>query len=488
MELTQSNKKLRFNYMNQTSSLISSFPITFCLESYASRYSAFALINRLALLAEYCPRFAQASLALALLEIKKTTIGSSLYADTHKRALFLKERYIELGIYQQDPAPIEDYDMNWVSNADETYKTDIQKLESDLNIFKASLVKNSVRIGLIDIANLYYRAGDFSSASKTLQRAEECCVDFSQLLEMYYLTTKVFISSELYKAVLSNFKKVDSIYTSSKITENKTSFYAFFAISSMASGAYRQALDQFIKLDYSELNSFDGFTCNLDIGIYGAFCALATASRAEIKSLLLENKNFVQYLDHDSNLYDMLNYFYNGSYSKFSQLLEQKLATLVIDIFFHKQINIILKMIQKNIIIHYIQPRITADLQIMYKCCLFDSVQALENELICMISSKVIYARLDLVTYHLEIDTTQPETSAASSTFQDKDFDSNIDNKLNIVQKQIKESKTSNLTGTLYTLDSLLICNEQLAINRELNKNNICFKINNLKLKWPDFL
>ena len=65
-----------------------------------------------------------------------------------------------------------------------------------------------------------------------------------------------------------------------------------------------------------------------DIAVYGGLCALATFDRDELKSKVIDNTNFRNYLELEPHIRELITSFYNSKYSTCLKILEENKASI----------------------------------------------------------------------------------------------------------------------------------------------------------------
>jgi len=141
---------------------------TLDLEAYLSNYTGITRIRRLAFIASTSPAYKKDALAIAVAEVKRTS-NTALYLE-------LVANSGDDGGMPRDDA--------WVEQVDRKSQQRLDKLESDLNNHKTSLVKESIRMGHTDLGEFHYERGDFNAALKCFVRTRDYCTTSKHIIAM----------------------------------------------------------------------------------------------------------------------------------------------------------------------------------------------------------------------------------------------------------------------------------------------------------------
>lgn len=69
-----------------------------------------------------------------------------------------------------------------------------------------------------------------------------------------------------------------------------------------------------------------------DIAVYGGLCALATFPRTELKTRVIDNVGFRQYLDLEPHVRDLIQGFYNSNYTVCLEIMDKWRVCLQLDL------------------------------------------------------------------------------------------------------------------------------------------------------------
>ena len=65
-----------------------------------------------------------------------------------------------------------------------------------------------------------------------------------------------------------------------------------------------------------------------DVAVYGGLCALASFDRTELKSKVIDNNEFKQFLELEPHIRELIHGFYNSKYSAVLDIMEKWKVTL----------------------------------------------------------------------------------------------------------------------------------------------------------------
>jgi len=131
-----------------------------------------------------------------------------------------------------------------------------------------------------------------------------------------------------------------------------------------------------------------------DVAIFGGLCALAMFDRAELKSKVLDNAAFKNFLELVPQIRELINDFYNSRYASCLAYLQQLRPELELDIHLYDHVEGLYQKIRSKALVQYFSPFISVDLNAMAQAFNTD-VASLEKELAGLIMEGSIQARID---------------------------------------------------------------------------------------------
>ncbi|KAI4973382.1 hypothetical protein ZWY2020_035643, partial [Hordeum vulgare] len=130
-----------------------------------------------------------------------------------------------------------------------------------------------------------------------------------------------------------------------------------------------------------------------DVAVYGALCALASFDRSELKSKVIDNINFRNFLELVPEVRELVNDFYASRYGSCLEHLEKLKPNLLLDIHLSEHLETLYNDIRHKAIVRYTVPFIYVDLNTMASA-FKSSVSMLEKELAALITENKIQRAL----------------------------------------------------------------------------------------------
>jgi COP9 signalosome complex subunit 1 len=133
-----------------------------------------------------------------------------------------------------------------------------------------------------------------------------------------------------------------------------------------------------------------------DVIVFAILGALATFSRADIKAKVLDNSDFRQFLEIDPLFREVVSHFYEGKYAECLGLLYQIKQDWIYNYYFADTVAELLRLFRVNMILQFLEPFSCADIKRMaqiFSC----SVQEIEKELVALIESDALNAKIDSI-------------------------------------------------------------------------------------------
>jgi len=157
---------------------------------------------------------------------------------------------------------------------------------------------------------------------------------------------------------------------------------------------YKAAAKKFIETSFELGNKFNDVIAPEDIAIYGSLCALAEFDRRELKTEVLDNAQFQNYLELVPRLGECLSDFYNSKYATCLAYLETLKNDLLLDIHLHDHVQSLYDKVRTKALVQYFSPYTSVDMNKMAQAFQVTMVD-LEKELSKLIVDGTISARID---------------------------------------------------------------------------------------------
>lgn len=181
---------------------------------------------------------------------------------------------------------------------------------------------------------------------------------------------------------------------------------AAYALASMAQGNYKDAAEEFVgtdprmsqaKLDDpTDEESYSEVLTPNDVAIYGGLCALASMTRVELQTKVLDNSDFRNYLELEPHIRRAISHFVSAKYSACLSILDSYKADYLLDIYLQPHVPHIYYEIRSKAIRQYFIPFSTVTLAALAEAFNTDE-PTIEHELTQLIKRGDLEARIDLV-------------------------------------------------------------------------------------------
>ncbi|KAF2716555.1 hypothetical protein K431DRAFT_235089 [Polychaeton citri CBS 116435] len=408
---------------------------TFDLEIWSGNYDGLLLPYRLAHIALRCTALRQQALSLAI-STAKSGNDVQLYSRLCDTAS------------QIDLPHLAVKDSEWMSKREEANRRELARLESELRGYKNNLIRESIRMGQEDLAVYHLSTGgpvpdpnnpatlpnsglnaaytafnkmrDHANtpshiAGMTLRQIFTGLLQAVQIVQsggaaVGYFTT---ISQNSYRLRTSGVKEEEQ----AKLTPVAGVVYS---IAQLGLGNYKAAAEGFksVPFEYSQLGPVHGhdFTRQVasanDVAIYGGLTALATMSREELQTQVLSG-SFRAFLELEPHMRKAISLYTTAKYQACLSTLRRYYSDWNLDIFLggravsaipESHVDRLLAKIREKSITAYFSSFSGVSLSSLADTfppaaarSSEEAVAAMEVELLTLIQSGALHARLDVV-------------------------------------------------------------------------------------------
>ncbi|MED6135721.1 COP9/signalosome complex subunit Csn1 [Stylosanthes scabra] len=356
------------------------------IEAYASLYSGRTKIMRLLFIADHCsdekignPSMKLDALRMAYDEIKKGE-NTQLMREVAQK---INGR---LG-------PSYELDSVWCDTVDRRAEQKKEKLENELNAYRTNLIKESIRMGYNDFGDFYYSHGQLGDAFKSYVRTRDYCTTSKHIVHMCMSVILVSIEMGQFTHVTSYVNKAEQAPDAlDPITSAKLRCAA--GLANLEAKKYKLAARKFLETNPELGSHYNEVIAPQDVATYGGLCALATFDRTELKSKVIDNLNFRNFLELVPEVRELINDFYSSHYASCLQYLGNLKANLLLDIHLHDHVETLYDQIRHKALIQYTLPFVSVDLNMMANA-FKTTVAELQKELEALITDNQIQARID---------------------------------------------------------------------------------------------
>ncbi|KAK9742910.1 hypothetical protein RND81_03G204900 [Saponaria officinalis] len=351
------------------------------VEAYASLYSGRTKIMRLLFIADQCenPNMQLEALRMAYDEIKKGE-DAQLFKEVSQR---IGGRLgVDYGV-----------DSGWIEGVERRAEQRKEKLDNELNAYRTNLIKESIRMGYNDFGDFFYSHGQLGDAFKNYVRTRDYCTTAKHIVNM--CLNAILVSIEL-----GQFSHVNSYVSKAEQTPEAlepvvtAKLRCAAGLANLETKKYKLAARKFLEVGPELANHYSEVIAPQDVATYGGLCALATFDRSELKSKVIDNLNFRNFLELVPEIRELINDFYSSHYASCLNYLGNLKANLLLDIHLHDHVETLYKDIRHKALIQYTLPFVSVDLNMMANA-FKTSVSGLQKELEALITNNQIQARID---------------------------------------------------------------------------------------------
>lgn len=250
-------------------------------------------------------------------------------------------------------------------------------------------------MGHEDLGNHFYASGDLPNAFKSYSRMRDFCTAQKHILDMHFQIIRVCIEQGNYLNVQSNIAKIKNLQKTPEEEESLAPrLAAAMGLSHLSAGHYANAARCFLECPPTLGSSFNEVISSNDVAVYGALCALASMDRNSLKTDVLDNSDFRNFLELEPHMRRAISYFYTAKYSSCLQILEDYKNDYLLDIHLQRHIKDLYEMIRSKSIVQYFIPFSCVTLASMAEAFATGEAE-LEKELVGMIGKGTLDARID---------------------------------------------------------------------------------------------
>jgi len=344
--------------------------------SYASRYEGEARHARLFFIAQRSSNLQQDALKALLRSLKKSG-NTQLYEEVTKKWIGGA-----LGAEWE-------FDKSWFDTMEKQMNQRLERAESEVAQAKSRAVRESIRMGHMEVGHICLERGNLQDALKAYLRSREFTSTPQHNTDMCLSVAIVSIALSQYRQAATYMSKIETMDDESI----RAKVRAIAGLNALHEGQYKTAARSFLEVDASQL-SFSSVLSVEDVAIYGCMCALATFNRPDLRQLVLESKAFKPLLDLVPDFKTLVHHFVDSKYGECLQCLNALKPQLMLDLHMHKFAEDVCTTISDKILIQYFTPYNSVDLRRMAQA-FGNDVNTLEKSLAQLISKGRLPARID---------------------------------------------------------------------------------------------
>ena len=288
-------------------------------------------------------------------------------------------------------------DTAWAETRNKQIKAEADRLDAELKGYKNNLIKESIRVrslcivpegteradfstqqmGNEDLGNFCYATGDFPAAAKAYTRMRDYATLPKHIAEMTLRQTLVALAQRAWMPASAHLIKLRNLHPSLPPVD-KPRFdhvgYALAGLAEMGGRNFRDAAAYFLCVDpqvfavssSSAPGSAGGdvvagivwtravLTPN-DVAVYGGLCALASMTRGELQTRVLDSSTFRAFLELEPHVRRAIAFFVNAKYAQCLSTLEAYRSDWLLDIYLQPLVADIFAVVRQKCIVQYFE-------------------------------------------------------------------------------------------------------------------------------------
>ncbi|MCO5576318.1 hypothetical protein L7F22_030127 [Adiantum nelumboides] len=172
-----------------------------------------------------------------------------------------------------------------------------------------NLIKESIRMGHNDLGDFHYGRGDLQLAFKCFVRTRDYCTTSKHIISMCLNVILVAVN-------LGQFHHVSTYVAKAEQTPDNqepqvvAKLRVAAGLAFLENQKYKHAARKFVETSSDLGVSYTEVIAPQDVATYGGLCALASFDRAELKSKVIDNINFKNFLELVPEVRELIQDFY----------------------------------------------------------------------------------------------------------------------------------------------------------------------------------
>lgn len=236
--------------------------------------------------------------------------------------------------------------------------------------------------------------GDVPNAFKCYVRTRDYCQTGKHVIDMCLNIIKTSIALGNYVHVANYVQKAEGSPELGADPSVQAKLRVAAGLSLLDSRKFKLAARKFCETPFELGTEFSDVVSPQDVGTYGGLCALATFSRQELRTKVLENIGFLSFLELVPELREIINDFYASRYATCLSALERLRAPLRLDIHLWDHVDSLCEQIRQRALVQFVQPFTSANLHLMAGA-FNTTVAGIEKEVAQLIQEGLIQAQID---------------------------------------------------------------------------------------------
>ena len=370
------------------------------LESYASHYQGLPRVYRLEYIADHCRSLRTSALMEALEYIQAHTSNVRDYTRLFKK---LQEQSGNEANYQPDHS--------WIDTKTKQAALKFDRLDNELKNFRANSMKENIRRAQDDLGDHYLDCGDLENAYNAYTKSRDFAATHRNQINQCLNIIRVSVLLRRWSAVSNQVLRVESQPNNDSQMNPTipTKLHCAAGLHELNSRRYKKAAKNFLSTNFDQFDTHLGILAPINVAVYGSLCALATFSRHELASQLINSASFKQFSELDPQLRDAVAKFHESKYAACLSILQDIKNVLLLDMYLAPHVERLYRAIRNKALVQYFEPYSSASMQKMASA-FNTTVEDLEKEVITLIYEGHIKARIDSYRKILIANTADPRS------------------------------------------------------------------------------
>lgn len=269
-----------------------------------------------------------------------------------------------------------------------------ERLESELHGHKTNLIKESIRQSHNALGDFFYSRGNLQDAFKSYVRTRDYCTSPKHIMTMCLNAVRVAVEMNNFMHVTNYVSKADQTPGTKTEPVSEAKLKAAAGLAQLDARRYKAAARAFVTVNPELGTNYSEVISSADVALYGGLTALASFDRPELRTQVINNIGFREFLELYPEVRDMVHDFYNSRYATCFAALEALKPQLSVDIHLHDHVKALLGEIKTRALVQYTTPFSSVDLTKMAEA-FNTNVGSLMKELERLIGDGQVTARID---------------------------------------------------------------------------------------------
>jgi len=365
------------------------------LESHISHYHGLPKIYRLEFIADHCRSLRVEALSLAIDYIKKNTCNVKDYERLFKKLQeAIDEEHGNHMIAGHSAA--HQPDRAWIDTKIKQAALRSDRLDNELKNFRQNSMKENIRRAQDDLGDHYLDCGELEHAYNAYTKSRDLAASHRSQINQCLNIIRVSILLQRWSAVSNHVLRAESQPSNDSQTHPTvpTKLNCAAGLYELNSKRYKKAARHFLNTNFDHFDTHLGILAPINIAVYGSLCALATFTRHELATQLINSASFKQFSELDPQLRDAVAKFYESKYASCLSILQEIKNVLLLDMYLAPHVERLYRAIRNKALVQYFEPFSSASMQKM-ATAFNTTVDELEKEVINLIYDGHIKARID---------------------------------------------------------------------------------------------